>query len=180
VLVTPLQLALMTARLANGGQAIQPRLIPAGFASDTAEAGTGPAFAPAIGINPAHLAMVLEGMKSVTRPGGTAYGARIQEPEMAMAGKTGTGQVRRVTQAERDANISPEQQPWEQRDHALFIGFAPVDAPRYAIAVVIEHGISGARAAAPIARDILREAQLRQSGRPPSAGTLAHSRTNLS
>jgi penicillin-binding protein 2 len=183
VLTTPLQLALMTARLANGGLAIQPRLIPAGFEPGPPPtmnaAGAGPAFVPAIGINPAHLAIVLDGMKAVTRPGGTAYGARILEPEMAMAGKTGTGQVRRITQADRDATISPEQLPWEDRDHALFVGFAPAEAPRYAVAVVIEHGIGGSRAAAPVARDILREAQLRDSGRPPSGGALAQSMSHL-
>lgn len=174
VLATPIQLALMAARLANGSRAVQARLIPAGLQPDGAADVSAPGSdAPAIGVNPAHLALVLEGMKGVTRPGGTAYGARIPEPDMAMAGKTGTSQVQRITMAEREAGIPPEQQPWESRDHALFVGFAPVDAPRYAVSVLIEHGISGSRAAAPIARDILREAQLRQSGRPVTARALA-------
>ncbi|MFL6813009.1 MAG: penicillin-binding transpeptidase domain-containing protein, partial [Bradyrhizobium sp.] len=96
--------------------------------------------------------------------GGTAFGARIQEPGMAMAGKTGTAQVRRITMAERLVGVKKnEDLPWEQRDHALFVAFAPIGAPRYAIAVVVEHGGGGSKVAAPIARDVLIEAQRRNS-----------------
>ncbi len=79
---------------------------------------------------------------------------------MAMAGKTGTSQVRRITKAEREAGVfKNEDLPWERRDHALFVGYAPVDAPRYAVAVIVEHGGGGSKVAAPIARDILIAAQ---------------------
>jgi penicillin-binding protein 2 len=81
-----------------------------------------------------------------------------------MAGKTGTAQVRRITMAERLVGVKKnEDLPWEQRDHALFVAFAPVGAPRYAIAVVVEHGGGGSKVAAPIARDVLIEAQRRNS-----------------
>ena len=89
---------------------------------------------------------------------GTAYGSRITEQGWEMAGKTGTAQVRRITAAERAAGITRnEDLPWKRRDHALFVAYAPVSAPRYALSVFIEHGSSGSRTAAPIARDIMRQ-----------------------
>ncbi len=154
-LTTPLQLAVMTARLANGRHAVTPRLV---------RTGETPAW-PELGIPEEHMKIVQEGMSRVTNEiGGTAYGSRIQEPGMAMAGKTGTSQVRRITLAERLKGVKKnEELPWEQRDHGLFIGFAPIGAPRYAVAVVVEHGGSGSKVAAPIARDVLIEAQRRNS-----------------
>jgi penicillin-binding protein 2 len=90
---------------------------------------------------------------------GTAKSSRIVDPTMVMAGKTGTSQVRNISAAEREAGvISNDDLPWNRRDHALFVGFAPYDAPRYAISVVVEHGGGGSTAAAPIARDILLRA----------------------
>ena len=84
-----------------------------------------------------------------------------------MGGKTGTSQVRRISMAERMTGIIPnDQRPWNDRDHALFVGFAPVDAPRYAVSVVVEHGGGGSAVAAPIARDLLWETQRRAPGRP--------------
>lgn len=81
---------------------------------------------------------------------------------MAMAGKTGTSQVRRISLSERESGlIKNKQKPWIERDHAVFVGFAPVDEPRYAVAVVVEHGGGGSKAAAPIARDVLIETQRR-------------------
>jgi penicillin-binding protein 2 len=104
---------------------------------------------------------------------GTAYnsrGVRITEPGMSMAGKSGTAQVYRITEAERAAGlVRPEQLPWERRDNALFIAFAPVDQPRYACAVVVEHGIGGGAVAGPIASKILVEAQRRLRQRLPAA-----------
>ena len=89
-------------------------------------------------------------------------------PAIAMAGKTGTVQVRRISKAEREKGVRKnEDLPWKVRDHALFVGFAPADNPRYAVSVVVEHGGGGSKVAAPIARDILAEAQRRGSaGRP--------------
>jgi penicillin-binding protein 2 len=87
---------------------------------------------------------------------GTARAARSPIGDVLFAGKTGTAQVRRISAAERKRGvIRNEALPWKQRDHALFVAFAPADAPRYACSVIIEHGIAGGRYAAPIARDVL-------------------------
>lgn len=162
MLTTPLQLALMAARLASG-RAIVPRMVAAG-----------PVDAPELGIAAEHFAVVRSGMDKVTNSQrGTAYRARIAEPGLEMAGKTGTAQVRRVSQAERDKKLKLEDIPWEQRDHGLFVAFAPVHRPRYACAVVVEHGGSGSKAAAPVVRDILYEAQRRDSARDHEIGPAA-------
>ncbi|MBM3585154.1 MAG: penicillin-binding protein 2 [Alphaproteobacteria bacterium] len=162
MLATPLQLCLMAARIASGRMLV-PHL---------ARAGGEPA--PDMGLVPEHVALVREGMNQVTNSQrGTAYRARISEPGLEMAGKTGTAQVRRLTQPERDRNLKLEDIPWEHRDHGLFVAYAPVAAPRYACAVVVEHGGSGSKAAAPIARDILYEAQRRNSARDPNAPATA-------
>jgi penicillin-binding protein 2 len=93
---------------------------------------------------------------------GTAYASRIDKPGMEMAGKTGTAQVRHISESEREEGVTANDAlPWKERDHALFAGFAPVGAPRFAISVLIEHGGSGGHAAAPIARDIMLECQKR-------------------
>jgi penicillin-binding protein 2 len=169
ITATPLQLAVMTARLVNGGYAIQPRL--------TRDAITGRAAAdrptqswPHVGVSPQIINLVLRGMRAVVNdPRGTAFKARIidkQNPHFAMGGKTGTAQVRRITEEERRVGLrKPEQVPWRERDHALFVGYAPVDDPRFAVAVVIEHGGGGSSVAAPIARDILHETLQRYNDR---------------
>lgn len=166
VLASPLQLAVMTARIANGGLAVEPRLIRV-----EGETLMPP---PSIGINPDWLAMVQRGMIAVTEgASGTARGARIQIPGQQMAGKTGTSQVRRLTMRDREMGLKPSDMPWEHRDHALFVGYAPIDAPRYAVSVIVEHGIGGSKTAAPIARDLLIELQrlegLRAQGADPQA-----------
>ena len=162
ILATPLQLAVMTARLVNGGIGVKPRLTAAeGESGDTLPRND-------LGLLPEHLRLVREAMVSVVNsPMGTAFKARIKEPGFEMGGKTGTVQVRRITKAERETGILKNKKlPWNQRDHAMFVGFAPASAPRYVVAVVIEHGGGGSKVAAPIARDILLEAQRR--GRAPS------------
>ena len=148
VLATPMQLATMTARLANGADAVLPRLI------DREDA-------PGLGIDRRFLRIVHKALAAVTGSRqGTAWKARIAEAGFEMAGKTGTSQVRRITRNERRTGvIKNEDLPREQRDHALFVGYAPAGKPRYAAAVVVEHGGSGSKAAAPIARDLLLAAQ---------------------
>jgi penicillin-binding protein 2 len=103
---------------------------------------------------------VQKGMLEVTMGArGTAKSSRIVDEAMVMAGKTGTSQVRNITAAERARGVvSNDDLPWERRDHALFVGFAPYDAPKYAVSVVVEHGGGGSLAAAPIARDIILRA----------------------
>lgn len=165
LLATPLQLAVMAARLGSGTAGVVPRLVRGRGAPDR------PAFEP-LRLPPAPMALVQEAMARVVNDGdgGTAFAARIADEGMAMAGKTGTVQVYRITQAEREAGIDPAELPWHLRDHALFVAYAPLAAPRYACAVVIDHGGSGSAAAAPVARDVLREAQRRRSVRwPPAA-----------
>ncbi len=146
IVTNPLQLAVMTARLASGRE-VMPRLIADGPA---------PQF-PSLGIPDAHLALVRQGMVDVVNAGyGTARAARSPIGDVLFAGKTGTAQVRRISAAERKRGvIRNEALPWKQRDHALFVAFAPADAPRYACSVIIEHGIAGGLYAAPIARDVL-------------------------
>ncbi|MCU0903974.1 MAG: penicillin-binding protein 2 [Tabrizicola sp.] len=151
VLSSPLQLAVMTARIASGRQ-VMPRLVRMVRDQElpTAEA-------PPLDIPPEYLAAVRKGMYEVVNGDeGTAKSSRIVDPTMVFAGKTGTSQVRNISKAEREAGvISNEDLPWNRRDHALFVGYAPYDAPRYAISVVVEHGGGGSTAAAPIARDII-------------------------
>jgi penicillin-binding protein 2 len=164
VLATPLQLAVMTARLVNGGFAVTPRLTLAPPGVDPAD--EPPHSFRSLGIADASRRTVMQGMiEVVNNPhGGTAFGSRITEKRFAMGGKTGTSQVRRITVAERDRGVRKnEDRPWRERDHALFVAFAPIDAPRYVTAVIVEHGGGGSKTAAPIARDILLEAQRRDS-----------------
>jgi len=164
VLTTPLQLATMVARVAGGKQVV-PRLTRGVRADVEPAEGEGlaePAFAP-LDVALDHLKVVRDGMDLVSNnPRGTAFRARIEEEGMELAGKTGTAQVRRISMAERAAGVTKnEQLPWRRRDHALFICYAPVHKPRYACAVVVEHGGGGSAVAAPIARDILLETQRR-------------------
>ena len=159
ILTTPLQLAVMTARIGNGGKAVVPRLIRS-VDEDGEE--VEPIFKD-IGISKRSLDVVREGMNRVTNVRrGTAYRARISEEGMEMSGKTGTAQVRRISKAERETGVlKNHERPWRERDHALFVGYAPSDNPRYAVAVVVEHGGGGSKVAAPIARDLLLETQKR-------------------
>jgi penicillin-binding protein 2 len=161
LLVTPMQLCTFAARLGSG-KMVRPRLVHRG--------GETPEFAP-LTVAPDALAAVRAGMDAVmNEPGGTALGSRIRVPGMEMAGKTGTAQVRRITATERASGIRTNAQlPWRLRDHALFVSFAPVAAPRYACSVVIEHGSSGSGVAAPIARDALLLAQTRRIADLPTA-----------
>jgi len=160
VLATPLQLAVMTARIANAIKAVTPNLV----IGDAL-----PQFEP-LDFDPAHLAFVQDAMWSVTSEvGGTAYRSKPfgTDPEfkrIEMAGKTGTGQVRGISTAERLSGIrSNKRLPWHLRDHSIFVGYAPYDRPRFAIGTIVEHGGSGAKRAANISRAILGEA-LRRDG----------------
>ncbi len=183
LLVTPLQMCVMTARIANNGRAVVPRLVR------EPHDGGAPVEAPQMhNISPAHLAAIRRGMFGVCNEGGTATraGAMVRlarrpdgaavdietaEPgwkPVQMAGKTGTAQVRIITAAERARGVTRDADlPWNKRDHIHFVGFGPWDAPRYAVAVVVEHGghVNPEYDAAPIAAKILRETFKRDPAR---------------
>ena len=151
VLASPLQLAVMTARVATG-RLVVPRLVKAVDGVEVAIAEALP-----LGMETSHLQTVRAGMDQVVNgQHGTSYAARIDNAAMLMAGKSGTSQVRNISAAERETGVVDNvDRPWKERDHALFVAYAPADAPRYAVAVVVEHGGGGSLAAAPIARDAL-------------------------
>lgn len=146
MLTNPLQLAVMAARIASG-RAVMPRLL----AGAPARAGE------TLDVAPEHLELVRQAMSDVVNGAGTAGRSRLPFPDIKMGGKTGTAQVRRITRADRarGGSFGGAGAPWKFRDHALFVAFAPVDNPRFAAAVVIEHGIGGSVVAAPIASDVL-------------------------
>ena len=153
-LASPLQLAVMTSRIASG-KAIEPQLIKSidGINKIQKE------FAD-LNYNKSSLEIIRKGMfSSVNNAKGTAYKSRIMDEETTMAGKTGTSQVRRISMIERETGVlKNEDLPWEKRDHAIFVAYAPFKNPKYAVSIIIEHGGSGAQAAAPIGRDILLNA----------------------
>ena len=138
VLVSPFQLALSAARIASG-RVVEPALLHAAPRN----------FAP-LPFPQEHLAIVRAGMDEVVNGRGTAGASKLPLEGIRMGGKTGTAQVRRIMDRNRGQGGE-----WKYRDHGLFICFAPVDNPRYAASVVIEHGMGGARAAAPVAKDVL-------------------------
>lgn len=159
---TPLQLAMMTARIASG-KAVTPRLTRDLFVADKVSARPDDDFPP-IDLKNYSLVMVRKAMQQVVNhEKGTARGSRLVDSAWTMSGKTGTSQVRRITAAERRKRVlKNEELDWLMRDHALFVAFAPFKTARYSVAVVVEHGGSGSKAAAPVARDIMQELEKRE------------------
>ena len=154
-LVTPLQLAVMVSRLASRGKKVTPHLVLDSSHSHKFDQ---------MDIPDKHFDIVLGGMENVMNtPGGTAYGSRIINPAFRMAGKTGTAQV---ISRKRLENNAAEAHAWYNQNHALFICFAPTFKPKYAAAIVVDHGKSGSGTAAPIGRDLLQKAQELRSGEP--------------
>lgn len=144
-LTTPMQLAIMTSRLVNGGKKIAPKLV---LDEETKRLGE-------IDVDPEHLAIILDGMNRVINsPRGTAHGSVIKDERYAFGGKTGTSQVRKLLVHGQNQNLIP----WEFRHHAWFVGYAPVNNPQICCSVIIEHGGGGASAAAPVAKDVLQKA----------------------
>ena len=151
--VSPLQLATYVARLASG-RAVQPHLTRT--LNREAVSGSRAEDWPALGLPESALAAVRGGMFAVVNErGGTAPEARLPDGRWQLAGKTGSAQVVRVSRYAREHGFDSAKLPWRLRPNALFVAFAPYDAPRYALSVVIEHGNAGATAAAPVARDIM-------------------------
>ena len=148
VLTTPLQLAVMTARIANRKYAVSPRL-------QAVEAELDSFTFPPLDIAPGIIDVLHRGMRAVAS-GSRGTARKYDLAKEGMAGKTGTVQVKRITKEQREKGIIDNiDRPWKERDHALFVAFAPYKRPKYAISLVVEHGGSGSTMAAPIARDIL-------------------------
>jgi penicillin-binding protein 2 len=176
--VTPLQLATYCARIASG-RMVQPHLTRS--LGGVIQPGTLPEDWPTIDLPDKFLHAVREGMWAVVNEaGGTANGAKLPDPKVQLAGKTGSAQVRRVSRELRESGtFDSAKLPWEYRPHALFVCFAPYDTPRYAVSVVIEHGNAGAAAAAPLARDIMADTLARDPANrtePPGAKLAATAR----
>ncbi|MBH68698.1 MAG: penicillin-binding protein 2 [Rhodospirillaceae bacterium] len=151
ILCTPVQLAVMTSRLVNGGRAITPRLL-LGESKRLMES-------KSLNLSPKHLEVILEGMDRVLNSNlGTARKVPKANARFKFGGKSGSVQVKRISLVERESGkLKNKEKPWNERDHAMFVAFAPLDSPRYVTAVVVEHGGGGSTMAAPIARDILGE-----------------------
>jgi penicillin-binding protein 2 len=172
--VTPLQLATYVARVATGRQVV-PHLTRS--LGGKLLSGSRTEDWSMLDLSPRYLQIVRDGMWAVVNEqGGTAPQARLADPHVQLAGKTGSAQVRNVSREQReDGNFDSSKLPWKYRPHALFVAFAPYDAPRYAVSVVIEHGNAGAEAAAPVARDIMADVLSRDPANraPPPGAELA-------
>ncbi len=171
---TPLQLCLMTAQIANGGFKIKPRILfdkkndnlrnylkhknenpnePLPTDLLISNFDLKPLFK-----NQEHINLIKDAMfSSSNEPGGTSYRHRFENPKYTFAGKTGSSQIKRFTEAQREAEVKQENLPYKDRDHALFVAFAPYKNPQYAISVLVEHGGSGGKAAAPIAKKVIKK-----------------------
>jgi len=172
---TPLQLCLMTAQIANGGYSIKPKIIVNNDPLSFEEAKKNMKEQSLINFNTQlfkdekNIKIVQEAMFSSTNEiGGTSYRSRIDNPKYQFAGKTGTAQVKRISKRERELDLKIDQIPYNDRDHALYVAYGPYENPRYALSIIVEHGGSGSKAAAPMAkklfkliidRDVLREKQ---------------------
>ncbi|WP_262590324.1 penicillin-binding protein 2 [Candidatus Pelagibacter communis] len=160
---TPLQLCLMTAQIANGGYSIKPRIIVDNNTVSFEEAKNKfeeeSLFSEEKQLfeNPKNIKIVQEAMFSSTNElYGTSYKSRIDDPKYQFAGKTGTAQVKRISMRERELDLKIEQIPYKDRDHALFVAYGPYINPRYALSIIVEHGGSGSKTAAPIAKELFK------------------------
>ena len=147
---TPIQLCLMTAQIANGGYKIYPKIV----AND--ENQYEDKFTP-LYKNSRNIKIVQDAMFSSTNEvRGTSYRSRLNDPKYQFAGKTGTSQVKKITERDRELDLKTFEIPYEERDHALFIAFGPYKNPRYALSIIIEHGGSGGTVAAPLAKELFK------------------------
>ncbi len=171
---TPIQLCLMTAQIANGGFEIKPRIIFDKEKNNLKEylkfknENPGQPLPQDLLVsnfdlkplfkNQENIKIIKDAMYSSTNePGGTSYRSRLEDNRFTFAGKTGSSQVKKFTEAQREAEVKQESLEYKDRDHALFIAYAPVSDPKYAISVVVEHGGSGSKAAAPIAKQVIKK-----------------------
>jgi penicillin-binding protein 2 len=173
---TPLQLCLMTAQIANGGFKLKPRII----VEKNNETNNLQRYIDSRNKNPnetllidqqivnfdlkplfrnqENINFVKDAMFVATNePGGTSYGSRYRDKKFMFSGKTGSSQIKRFTEAQRKAEVKQRDIAYKERDHAWFVAFAPADDPKYAISVLVEHGGSGSRSAAPIAKKVIKK-----------------------
>ena len=148
---TPVQLCLMTAQIANGGHKIYPTLL-----LDTVNSKEDKFIS--LVRNQQNVFFIQEAMFSSTNEiRGTSYKSRIDDPKYQFAGKTGTAQVKRITEKDRELDLKTSEIPYEERDHALYVAFGPYKNPRYALSILIEHGGSGGSVAAPLAKPLFKK-----------------------
>jgi len=160
---TPLQLCLMTAQIGNGGYSIKPKILVnnelLSFEEAKKELKEQSLINPENQLfkNPKNIKIVQEAMFSSTNEiYGTSFKSRIDDPKYQFAGKTGTAQVKRISKRERELDLKLEQIPYKDRDHALYIAYGPYINPRYALSIIVEHGGSGSRTAAPMAKELFK------------------------
>ena len=160
---TPLQLCLMTAQIANGGYLIKPKILVNNKSLTFEQAKKSMKEQnldntnTQLFKNPKNIKIVQQAMFSSTNEiRGTSYRSRIDDPKYRFAGKTGTAQVKRISKRERELDLKTDQIPYKDRDHALYIAYGPYKNPRYALSIIVEHGGSGSRAAAPIAKELFK------------------------
>ena len=149
---TPIQLCLMTAQIANGGFKIYPKIIVDDKTNDQPVDKFMPLFEDSKNIKIVQDAM----FGSTNEVMGTSYRSRINDPKYQFAGKTGTAQVKKITERDRELDLKTFQIPYEERDHALYIAFGPYKQPRYALSILIEHGGNGSTTAAPMAKELFK------------------------
>ena len=160
---TPLQLCLMTAQIANGGYKIKPKILVNNKPLSLEQAKNSMEFdsvhSPNLKLfdDPKNIKIVQEAMFSSTNEiYGTSYKSRIDDPKYQFAGKTGTSQVKRISKRERELDLKLEQIPYKDRDHALYVAYGPYINPRYALSIIVEHGGSGSKTAAPMAKELFK------------------------
>ena len=149
---TPIQLCLMTAQIANGGYKIYPKIVANDIIKSKPTGQYSPLYKKSKNIKIVQDAM----FGSTNEVMGTSYRSRIDNPKYQFAGKTGTAQVKKITERERELDLKTSEIPYEQRDHALYIAYGPYVNPRYALSVVVEHGGNGSTTAAPMAKKLFK------------------------
>ena len=149
---TPIQLCLMTAQIANGGHKIYPKIV----VDDKEKIKPNDYYTP-LYKNSKNIKIIQDAMfGSTNEVMGTSYRSRIDNPKYRFAGKTGTAQVKKITERERELDLKTSEIPYEQRDHALYIAYGPYVNPRYALSIVVEHGGNGSTTAAPMAKKLFK------------------------
>ncbi len=149
---TPIQLCLMTAQIANGGYKIYPKIIIDEFNENQLQDKFTPLFK-----NSKNIKIVQDAMfGSTNEVMGTSYRSRIDDPKYQFAGKTGTAQVKKITERDRELDLKTFEIPYEERDHALYIAYGPYKNPRYALSILVEHGGNGSTTAAPMAKKLFK------------------------